>query len=164
MRQFEDVYRKLMAFLTGGSLAICFTVVLASSLSRYLLNMPFQWSEELAKFAMIYGTGFGMTLAYLSATQVRFAVVLHFIPDRLKPHLELVCDSAALVLGFVLTVSGYMFMMKRGGIQAPGLNIQMYYPQASIMISGGCLLIGAAIRIVGFRATGKAPAVEGGKQ
>ena len=154
MQRFEDAFRRVMAVLTGGSLGICFIVVLTSSLSRYLFNSPFQWSEELAKFAMIYGTMFGMTLAYMSATQVRFSVVLQFVPDNVKPVLELLCDVAALVLGLALVISGYIFMMKRGGIQAPGLNVQMYYPQASIMIGGACLLIAAAMRILRTKLSG----------
>jgi len=52
-------YKRMLAFLTGTSLFVIFAVVLVSSLSRYLLNAPIQWSEEVARYAMIYGTMFG---------------------------------------------------------------------------------------------------------
>ncbi len=157
MRKVEAIFRQVMAWLTGGSLFVCFVVVFTSSLSRYAFNAPFQWSEELAKYSMIYGTVFGATLAYMTGTQVRFAVLLHVIPKNWVRWIETVTDVAALVLGFALTVSGYLFMIKRGGIMASGLNIQMYYPQAAMMIGGACLFIAAAVRLLmGFKPDGAA--------
>ena len=148
MRKVEAIFKQVMAWLTGGSLFVCFVVVFTSSLSRYALNAPFQWSEELAKFSMIYGTVFGATLAYMTGTQVRFAVLLHVIPENWVRWVERITDAAVLVLGFALTVSGYLFMIKRGGIVASGLNIQMYYPQAAMMIGGACLFIAATFRLL----------------
>jgi TRAP-type C4-dicarboxylate transport system permease small subunit len=147
MEKIEAVYRKAMGWLTGSSLFVCFVVVFASSLSRYAFNAPFQWSEELAKFSMIYGTVFGAAYAYLSGTQVRFSVFLYLIPKRLARWIGLVSDIAILVLGVALTISGFIFMMKRGGIMASGLGVKMYYPQAAMMLGGACLFFAALIRV-----------------
>ena len=147
MNGFKEKYIKLLAWLTGLSLFVCFAVVLASSVSRYAFNSPFQWSEELGKFAMIYGTMFGASLSYLSGTQVRFVVALHLVPKRLVRVFEISSDIASLALGLVLVVSGYLFMIKRGSIMTTGLGIQMYYPQAAMLIGGLCLFIAAVIRL-----------------
>lgn len=163
MRKFEAIYKKLVAWLTGGALFVCFVVVLASSVSRYAFNSPFQWSEELAKFAMIYGTVFGAALSYLSGRQIRFSVLIHLVPRWAATRLDFISDLAILVLGVGLTVSGYLFMMRRGGIMASGLGIQMYYPQAAIMIGGVCLFFAAAIRVFTFLAS-KTPASREGEE
>lgn len=147
MQRLEGAYRNVMAWLTGLSLFVCFVVVLASSISRYAFDAPFQWSEELAKFAMIYGTVFGAALSYLSGMQVRFVVFISILPQRLVPRIEFISDVAVFLLGAALSVSGYLFMIRRGGIMASGLNIPMYYPQAAIMIGGACLAMAAALRL-----------------
>ncbi len=148
MEKIEAVYRKAMGWLTGSSLFVCFVVVFASSLSRYAFNAPFQWSEELAKFSMIYGTVFGAAYAYLTGTQVRFSVFLYLIPQRFVRWVGLISDAAILFLGGALVVSGYIFMIKHGGIMASGLGIRMYYPQAAMMIGGACLFCAAVIRLI----------------
>lgn len=143
----KRLYKRLLAFCTGTSLFVIFAVVLVSSLSRYLLNSPIQWSEEIARYAMIYGTMFGMVLCYLQGLHIRFT----FLEDAIKPQfrkgLQFISDAAVLVSGGVLTYSGYLFMMKRGGINAPAVGIQMYYFQAAMVIGGALLAIAALIRL-----------------
>ncbi len=143
-------YKKTLAILTGTSLFVIFAVVLVSSLSRYLLNSPIQWSEEVAKYAMIYGTMFGMALCYLEGLHIRFTFLEDMVSEKIRHLLHFVSDLIALVSGVVITYSGYLFMMKRGAIQAPGTGIQMYYFQVAMVIGGVCLTVAAAIRLVEY--------------
>jgi TRAP-type C4-dicarboxylate transport system permease small subunit len=68
-------YKKVLSWLTGSSLFIVFAVVLVSSMSRYTFNAPILWSEEVAKFAMIYGAMFGSILCYLEGIHIKFSFV-----------------------------------------------------------------------------------------
>jgi len=146
----KRLYKKLLSILTGTSLFVIFAVILASSLSRYLLNSPIQWSEEVAKYAMIYGTMFGMALCYLEGIHIRFTFLEEMVSVRMRHSLHFISDAIALISGCVLTYSGYLFMMKRGAIQAPGTGIQMYYFQVAMGIGGACLVIAALVRLVDY--------------
>lgn len=143
-------YKRMLAFLTGTSLFVIFAVVLVSSLSRYLLNAPIQWSEEVARYAMIYGTMFGTVLCYLHGIHIRFSFLEDAVKPTAKRFLQLISDVVALVSGGVLAYSGYIFMMKRGAINAPAMGIQMYYFQAAMVVGGVLLAIAALLRIVEF--------------
>ncbi|RDL45966.1 TRAP transporter small permease [Marinomonas piezotolerans] len=142
----KRLYKYLLSSLTGTSLFVVFAVVFASSLSRYLFNSPIQWAEEVAKYAMIYGTMFGMVLCYLEGIHIRFTF-LEDVAPRLRGSLNFIADIVALVSGGILCYSGYLFMMKRGGIQAPGTGIEMYYFQVAMVIGGAGLSIAAVIRV-----------------
>ena len=146
----KRLYKNTLAMLTGTSLFIIFSVILVSSLSRYLLNSPIQWSEEVAKYAMIYGTMFGMALCYLEGIHIRFTFLEDLVSARIRHALHFISDVIALISGCVLAYSGYIFMMKRGAIQAPGTGIQMYYFQVAMVIGGVCLAIAAIIRLVDY--------------
>ena len=146
----KRLYKKFLAILTGSSLLIIFSVILISSLSRYLFNSPIQWSEEVAKYAMIYGTMFGMALCYLEGIHIRFTFLEDMVSAKIRYVLHFISDLIALISGGVLTYSGYLFMMKRGAIEAPGTGIQMYYFQVAMVIGGACLVIAAAIRIADY--------------
>jgi len=146
----KRLYKKILSILTGTSLFVIFAVILVSSLSRYLLNSPIQWSEEVAKYAMIYGTMFGMALCYLEGIHIRFTFLEDMVSAKISYALHFLSDVIALISGCVLTYSGYLFMMKRGAIQAPGTGIPMYYFQVAMVIGGVCLVIAALIRLVDY--------------
>ena len=47
------VYR-VSWILTGIALAVMFLVVMAVIVTRYVVDLPFFWGEELARYAMFY--------------------------------------------------------------------------------------------------------------
>jgi TRAP-type C4-dicarboxylate transport system permease small subunit len=146
----KSLYKKILAGLTGSSLFVVFAVVLVSSLSRYLFNSPIQWSEEIAKYAMIYGTMFGMILCYLEGMHIKFSFLEDAVSSKIRTVLWFVSDIVAAVSGGVMAWSGYLFMMKRGAIFAPGSGIQMYYFQAAMVIGGVGLVIAALIKLTEY--------------
>jgi len=143
----KRLYKNILSLLTGSSLVVIFAVILVSSLSRYLLNSPIQWSDEVARYAMIYGAMFGVVLCYLEGVHVRFTFLEDIVSKKIRHILHILSDIVSLGCGVVLIWSGYLFMMKRGGIESPSIGISMYYFQAAIMIGGIGLTIAALIRL-----------------
>lgn len=136
-----------MAWATGGSLFIIFAVVLVSSLTRYLFNHPIQWSEEVARYAMIYGAMFGTVLCYIDDIHIKFGFLEYGVPAAVKRVLDIIIDLIALGTGVVLAWSGYLFVLKRGGIDAPGTGLPMSTFQSAMVIGGACLTIAALIKL-----------------
>jgi len=150
MQRAENAFKRLLAGLSGLSILVVFGVVFAGSVSRYLFSSPLQWSEEVAKYAMIYGCMFGVAYAYLQGTQITFSIVIDTVPARLRRKLAVVVDAATLILGGVLAYAGWIFAAKRGGIVASGIGIQMYWAQIALTIGGVCLVIAAILRLVSY--------------
>lgn len=147
MQRAENAFKRLLAGLSGLSILVVFGVVFAGSVSRYLFSSPLQWSEEVAKYAMIYGCMFGVAYAYLQGTQITFSIVIDTVPSALRRKLAVVVDAATLVLGGVLAYAGWIFAAKRGGIVASGIGIQMYWAQIALTVGGVCLVIAAILRL-----------------
>ncbi|NVK41127.1 MAG: TRAP transporter small permease [Oceanospirillaceae bacterium] len=142
------LYKKVLSWLTGGSLFIVFAVVLVSSLSRYALNAPIQWSEEIAKYAMIYGAMFGTILCYLEGLHIKFGFIEDAVPASVRRVFEVLIDFITLGCGVVLVWSGYLFVMKRGGIVATGTGLPMSYFQAAMVVGGVGLALAAVIKLL----------------
>jgi TRAP-type C4-dicarboxylate transport system permease small subunit len=136
MIRLRGLLARLLAAATGTSLLVVFLVVFASSVSRYAFNAPFVWSEELAKYAMIYGTLFGAALAYLQGAHIRFAILADSLPAGPRQVLARLVDVAVLGLGATLLVSGFLFAARRGALLSSGLPMPMAYAQAAIAIGG----------------------------
>ncbi len=143
----KRLYSKLLAWLTGGSLFVVFAVVLCSSLTRYLFNYPIQWSEEVARYAMIYGAMFGTILCYMQDLHIKFGFLEHSVPPIMKRLLHLVSDLIALGTGLIIAWSGYLFVLKRGGIDAPGTGLPMSLFQSAMIVAGAGLTIAALLKL-----------------
>ena len=143
----KALYTKLIAGLCGASLFVVFAVVLISSLSRYLFNAPIPWGEDVSRYAMIYGTMFGTVLCYLSDLHIKFGIVDNLATPTIKRIISLLVDLMVLGTGVVLTWSGYIFVVKRGSILSPTLQIPMGYLQAAMIVGGVGLTIAALLTL-----------------
>ncbi|MCS5563758.1 TRAP transporter small permease [Marinobacter sp.] len=149
----KRMYTHALSWLTGASLFVIFAVVLVSSLSRYLFDAPLQWSEEIARYAMIFGAMFGTSLCYLEGRHIRFELVESFLSPSLRRLCVRITDLCVLTCGLVLTVAGYGLVTTRGDLLAPGSSLPMGVFQSAISLGGLCLAIAAVIQLVDARAT-----------
>jgi len=163
-RRIERLISCYSKFLAGGaslSMIIIFLIVFMNSVRRYSIGKSFEWGEQLPVFIAIYGVLFGAAWAYLQDRHIRFTMLLGFLSDSLTRQLYQLVDFIMIITGGVLTWSGYLFVLKRGGLEASGLiNIAKtlsestgyksliwighFYPYQAAMIVGGILLTMAA--------------------
>lgn len=142
------LYTRTLAGLAGLSLFAVFAIVLYASISRYLFNAPIQWSEEAAKYAMIYGAMFGTVLCYLNNAHIRFTILESLVAKVYHRWIYLLHDAIALGCGVLLTWSGYIFVQKRGGLVATGTGLEMAWFQSAMVVGGVGLALAALIKIV----------------
>lgn len=146
MLRAEKTFCYLMASLASICIMLVFAVVLAGSISRYVFSSPLLWSDDIAKYAMIFGTMFGIAYGYLQGSQINFGVVVDLLPRKARYFLEYISNISVLCLGVLLMGAGWIFAEKRGSILSSTLGIPMYWAQIAIMIGGICIAIAAIFR------------------
>ena len=122
MSSFSAVLRRICAFGAGLSMALVFGVILFNSLRRYLVGRSVPWGEELPIYLTIYGVMFGLALAYLTDSHIRFAVVVDLLNEKVRAGLALVSDGVTIVTGIALTWAGVVFGLRRADRDASGLT------------------------------------------
>lgn len=147
----KTAVERTLAVLTGLSMMLIFLVVLVNSVSRYFFNDSFIWAESAATYGMIYGTVFGVLLAYIHDLNVRFTIFTDLMPKRILPFLATLTHLVTVVVGIFFTLSAFGFVRARGGILAAGLGFNMRYAQMSMVVFGVGLLIVALIRLLEHR-------------
>lgn len=143
-----EQYKKLLAVLAGTSLFTLFVVMLVTTICRYFFNISILWGEELSKYSMIYGVMFATSLCYLEGLHIKFAVLDTIKSAKFQKTLEVVVDLCVLASSVILTWSAYLFVSKRGGIESPGIGVNMYYFQSALIVGGVCLFIAATLRLI----------------
>ncbi|WP_306005033.1 TRAP transporter small permease [Aquicoccus porphyridii] len=143
-------------FLAKLALAAMVVAVLFQIWARYGLDHPFSWTEELARYLMIWAGLLGATCAF----KRRLDPVVVTVPDdapALRRHLSLVFLVATVVI-FLAPVLYYVFFgpgmnIERGFLWrssnriSPGLNLNMAVVGSVIPVTCVVIFLHLAARI-----------------
>ncbi|MGR3379161.1 TRAP transporter small permease [Salipiger abyssi] len=114
--------RWVCGFGAGASMALVFVVIFFNSLRRYTVGRSVTWGEELPIYLTIYGVMFGLALAYLTDSHIRFTVLIDTLSARVRRVLFLFSDVVTVITGAALAYAGHVFAMRRGDVTASGLK------------------------------------------
>ena len=164
-RIIQQTIRLFSKFAAAGaslSMAVLFLIVFINSVRRYAIGKSFEWGEELPIFIAIYGVMFGIAWAYILDRHIRFTLLVGFLPESWTRKLYMLVDLIMVANGVLLTYSGWMFVLKRGRVEASGIInlakdlraltgwdsmiwIGHLYPYQAAMVLGGVMLTIAAL-------------------
>ncbi|MGW8194694.1 MAG: TRAP transporter small permease [Desulforhopalus sp.] len=161
----STAFSRLFAGGACLSMFAVFMIVFVNSVRRYTIGKSLEWGEELPVYIAIYGVMFGVAWAYMQDRHIRFTILVGFLPDWVTEKLYIFVDLITIVSGALLTYSGYLFVIKRGGIESSGLiNLakdlravtgwsdmiwlgHLYPYQAAMIFGGVALTIAAVLRL-----------------
>lgn len=149
-------------FARGAAvLAVClmFSTVVLQIIARYVFSAPPVWTEDVARYAMVWAGLLGATLSF--KTRADAVLMQSIAPERpnLLAYLAEAVHSAA-VLTFVLPVVYFCFVGLRGGfakgylarqsgLTADTLGIPMVWISMSVPIAMIVILLHLAARWAG---------------
>ena len=152
MREFLTSVKKWMTFLLSRIATLLLSVmtflVLYQVFTRYVLNSPAAFTEELVRYSLIW-TGF-IGAAYAFSTREHMALTL--VRDKLtgRPHQVLVIFIDALILLlaiFVITIGGYKLAMSARAEFSALLGVPRTLVYSIAPISGIFIIIAQIINL-----------------
>ena len=144
--------------LAAGLLVLILVLILTQVISRFVFSAPFTWTEELARFALVW-------LTFISAGFV-MARRLHVTVDLIAAKLSGIAAKAvsSFSIGIVLVVSasmaiaGAQFALSAAKLNAPATQIPMSVVYASAVVGFGLIFIhGVLNSYVDIRHPGQVP-------
>lgn len=166
----SDALHKLARYAAIGALCVMFFTVMTQVLARYVFSSPPIWTEDIARYMMVWTGLLGATMSFKTRTD---AVLLDSVfPDRpsLLGTLAKAIRSAA-ILTFTLPVLYFCFIGLRGGfakgylarqtgLTADTLGIQMVWIVSAVPLAMIVILIHLAARWAEPRSTKAATETE----
>ena len=116
------------------------TVTFSQVVFRYLLQAPLAWSEELARFLLMWMAS--LSAAYAFKTRSHFA--LHFVVDRFKPSVQRAIGTfVTLLVAIFLAVFAYQslkFTLEVRNMSAPATQMSLAVPYSSALVGSVLML------------------------
>ena len=135
-----DALSRVCTYLGETVLWICMAamsiVVFSQVFARYVLQNSIPWSEELARFLMIWLGLVGASAIMRYDSHVAITLLLERMPPKLSTLCKLLGRMAIGVFLFMLIQQGFslaLFFVKQ---KSPALRISMFIPYSSLYISG----------------------------
>ena len=114
-------------------------VVFSQVIARYVFQSPLSWSEELARFLLMWVSM--LSAAYGFKTKSHFALkfLVDKTPDVAQRFIAVLVHLVVALFFVVLLYYSVVFVIGVDGHIAPALQIPMQIPYASIVV--GCAII-----------------------
>lgn len=84
-------------------------VVFAQFFTRYVLNDSLAWTEEIARYLLMWVTFIGAAIAMRRRTHIAVEMLEHFLPDRLGAPLRALVDI--ITVGFLICLAWFSILI-----------------------------------------------------
>jgi C4-dicarboxylate transporter DctQ subunit len=150
-RFYSLVAAKVAAICTviGYFLLVAVTLVVGLAvLTRYVLNNPLQWTEETARYLLIWLTMIASSVAIKQRAHIRLETVTVRIPKLAATIVEIVLYTIIVVLVGFLARASYQFLVTQSTMRySASIGIPMFWPHL-ILPTGFVLMVFQAVFIL----------------
>ena len=136
MKRLNQVLVTLETCAAGALVITVCAVVLLQVLMRYLFATPNPWSEELSRFAFIWVSLLGASLAVEHRAHFGFDQVTKKLAPRARRTVERSAWAVVLAFSLVLIATGIALMDLTLGERSPALNLPIALVYAAAPVSG----------------------------
>jgi len=134
------INKSIEYLIFGMGISMTFVVAL-QVFFRYLLNQSLFWTEELARYLLVWISFLGATVAYRRKVHPGIDVIFVKMPPLAKKGLALVVHAASMGFFVVMLVYGYEFAHFVRLQISPALGLPKWIILSIIPISGAVFLL-----------------------
>jgi len=125
LRRLESCFVKANQSVIAASLFIMYFLVFINVITRYIFGFSLNWTDELARFLMIWTVFLGAGLAMREGRHVAIDLLQSFLPKSIRKYFRIIIG--VIILGFLglLVILGYQYALRTMGILSPVLRWPM---------------------------------------
>lgn len=155
-----DQFNKILLWFIGVLVGIMAVLIFAQVFFRYVVNQSLSWSEEVARYIMIWTVFLGTSIALRRKTLIAVEAIVQFIPKKIEVIFRIVVLLISLIFCLYLIVQGIDMTQRVVDQRSTAMGIPMWIPYASVPV--GAVLIILNIFVVMIE-TVRDRAVKGGE-
>lgn len=126
-------------------------IVILGVFFRYVLQSPLSWSEEVARYLMIWAASLAISVGIMRREHLGITFLISRIPPSAQKWVALLVNLAVLWFLWILTKFGYYMALEGQGQLSPVLakyRINMMWSLSAIPAAGALAMIQTALQIL----------------
>jgi len=160
-RWFEDTARILLTLENyfGSAIEIVAALLIAAEIvilfagviSRYFLQEPLVWSDELASLLFLWLASLGAVVAFRRNEHMRMTALVGMTSSRVRTFLEAISIGATLAFLLFMIEPAYEFASEEIDVTTPALELSNAWRAAALPIGLLLMAIVAVIQLISIR-------------
>ena len=128
MKTLDKIVSKVEELIAVIGLSAMTVITLVAVFFRYVLQSPIIWSEEAARYLMVWSTMLGISIATRQKAHLGIDIFVSMAPKKLQRALEIFSTLMMIVMLVFLTIISIVFIQSaiRTGNVSPMLRIPFY--------------------------------------
>ena len=140
LNKLSDVVNTVAEYFCAIALGIMSVVVFAQVIFR-LTAGSLPWSEELARYLMIYMVYVGTSIGIKRGTHIAVEVIMDRCPPSLQKVVEILVDLMMIAAFVILCYYGMKIVNIPMMQKSPAMQIKMGYVYMSMVLGGALMLL-----------------------
>lgn len=150
IKTFGDILDKVFRVFLQILVAVMAIIILIQVIFRYFLQSPLSWSEELARFCMIWLTFIGASIALKENSLSRVDLLVEIMPENVKKIIFIITDLIMLLITTMLFKYSVDLIKLPSTLmqKSASLHLPMLFAYIFIPIGLGALILQIIIRCI----------------
>jgi TRAP-type C4-dicarboxylate transport system permease small subunit len=136
-----DKLNRAVELTSAGMLAVMVIVIFLQVIFRSVIKSAIPWSEELARYLMVWITFLGASIAVKRQGHIGVAALIRILSPSNKRRACLLANALSMVFFAAMIVLGYSIL---GIVQpqlSPAIELSMAVPYSAILAGGTLMLL-----------------------
>jgi len=134
--QVSHISEKVVQYILVGMVAMMTIIIIVQVFMRYLFLYSLSWSEEVARYLMIWVSFLGASLALKWGFHIGVELVITRIPEKARVWVNLVAKLGILLFLVFFTIGGFRVSWSVRDQDSPALLFSMFYAYLSAPVGG----------------------------
>lgn len=128
MKTLDKIVSKVEELIAVVGLSAMTVITLVAVFFRYVLGSPIIWSEEAARYLMVWSTMLGISIATRQKAHLGIDIFVSMAPKKIQRGLEIFSTLMMIVMFVFLAIISIVFIQSahRTGNVSPMLRIPFY--------------------------------------
>jgi TRAP-type C4-dicarboxylate transport system permease small subunit len=149
VERIERAVTRLLSAVLGLLMAGLVLTVFLQVFSRYVLGSSISWTEELARYFLVYLTFIGSAVAVHERAHLRVDFIVERLPQIAQKVISLLSKVGVLVAAAVLLYYGARFTSMSRGTVSPALNQSIAWVYLAMPITGLLMILYTLPQLIG---------------
>ena len=144
-------FERLAAYPCIAATGAMTIVVLLGVLFRYVVRQPLSWSEEVARYLMIWAASLAVSIGVMQREHLGITFLVSRLPHSAQKYVAVLVNLAVLWFLWVLTKFGYFMAIEGKAQLSPILakyGISMVWSLAAIPVAGALAMVQTILQIL----------------
>jgi TRAP-type C4-dicarboxylate transport system permease small subunit len=135
------ISERIVQYILVGMVGVMTVIIIIQVFMRYLFLFSLSWSEEVARYLMIWVSFLGASLALKYGFHIGVEFIINRIPEEMRGWVNLIAKIGILIFLIYFTLGGFRVSWAVRDQDSPALLFSMAYAYLAAPVGGLFMII-----------------------